>query len=78
MAPGHCEERTHDYIPHGATTLFAAPNIATGEVTSQCKPRHRHQEFLAFLKHVAKTYPDHHLHLVMDIYGTSKKAEVKD
>ena len=78
MAPGHCEQRTHDYIRHGTTTLFAALNIATGEVTTQCKPRHRHQEFLAFLKHVAKTYPDHHLHLVMDNYGTHKKAEVKD
>lgn len=76
MQPGHCEQRTHDYVRHGTTTLFAALNIATGQVATQCKPRHRHQEFLAFLKHVAKAYPDQDLHMVMDNYGTHKKAEV--
>ena len=58
MQPGHAEQRTHDYVRHGTTTLFAALEIATGKVTGLCKKRHRHQEFLAFLKHVARAYPD--------------------
>jgi len=47
-------------------------------VTGACKPRHRHQEFLAFLKQVARAYPEGELHLVMDNYGTHKKQEVRD
>ena len=58
MQPGRPERRTHDYVRHGTTTLFAALEIATGTVTGACKPRHRHQEFLAFLKQVARAYPD--------------------
>jgi hypothetical protein len=56
----------------------AALDIATGQVTGVCKPRHRHQEFLAFLKHVARAYPDQELHLVMDNYAAHKKVEVRD
>ena len=78
IAPGHAEQRTHDYIRHGTTTLFAALEVATGQVTGLCKNRHRHQEFLAFLKHVARAYPDQELHLVMDNYATHKKQEVRD
>ncbi len=70
MQPGHAEQRTHDYVRHGTTTLFAALEIATGKVTGLCKNRHRHQEFLAFLKHLARAYPDRELHLVMDNYAT--------
>jgi transposase len=70
MQPLHAEQRTHDYARHGTTTLFAALEIATGKVTGLCKDRHRHQEFLAFLKHVARAYPDRDLHLVMDNYAT--------
>jgi hypothetical protein len=66
MQPGLPERRTHDYVRHGTSTLFAALEIATGKVTAACKPRHRHQEFLAFLKQVAHAYPDTELHLVMD------------
>ena len=78
MQPGHAEQRTHDYVRNGTTTLFAALEIATGRVTGQCKQRHRHQEFLAFLKHVARTYPDQELHLIMDNYATHKKQPVRD
>jgi transposase len=78
MQPGHAEQRTHDYVRHGTTTLFAALEIATGQVTGQCKNRHRHQEFLAFLKHVARGYPDRELHLVMDNYAAHKRAEIRD
>jgi transposase len=78
MQPGHAEQRTHDYVRHGTTTLFAALEIATGKVTGLCKDRHRHQEFLAFLKHVARAYPDRELHLVMDNYATHKRIEVRD
>jgi transposase len=77
MQPGHAEQRTHDYVRHGTTTLFAALEIATGKVTGLCKKQHRHQEFLAFLKHVARTYPGVELHLVMDNYTTHKHAKVK-
>jgi transposase len=66
MQIGIPERQTHDYVRNGTTTLFAALNIATGQVTGVCKPRHRHQEFLAFLKHVARAYPDHEQGLVMD------------
>ncbi len=52
--------------------------IATGQVTAACKPRHRHQEFLAFLKQVARSYPENELHLVMDNYSTHKRVEVRD
>jgi len=77
MQPGHAEQRTHDYVRHGTTTLFAALEIATGKVTGLCKNRHRHQEFLAFLKHVARAYPDTELHLVLDNYATHKHPNVK-
>ncbi len=58
MQPGHAEQRTHDYVRHGTTTLFAALEVATGKVTGLCKNRHRHQEFLIFLRHLARAYPD--------------------
>ena len=82
MQPGHAEQRTHDYVRHGTTTLFAALEIATGQVTGVCKQRHRHQEFLAFLKHLARAYPDRgdgtELHLVMDNYAAHKRIEIRD
>ena len=77
MQPGQAEKRTHDYVRHGTTTLFAALEIATGQVTGVCKPRHRHQEFLVFLRHLARGYPDQQLHLIMDNYGAHKHPKVK-
>jgi transposase len=77
MQPGHAEQRTHDYVRHGTTTLFAALEIATGRITGVCKNRHRHQEFLAFLKHVARAYPECELHLVMDNYAAHKHPNVR-
>ena len=74
---GSCEKRTHDYVRHGTSTLFAALEIATGRVTGACKPRHRNTEFLAFLKQVARAYPDQDLHLVMDNYAAHKHPNVK-
>ncbi len=78
MQPGLPELRTHDYKRHGTTTLFAALEIATGKVTGAVKARHRHQEFLAFLKQVARAYPEGELHLVMDNYAAHKRIEVRD
>ena len=78
MQPGLPERRTHDYKRHGTTTLFAALEIATGRVTARCQPRHRHQEFLRFLKQVAKAYPDRELHLIMDNYAAHKRIEIRD
>jgi transposase len=77
LQPGLIERRSHDYIRHGTSTLFAALEIATGQVTAACKPRHRHQEFLAFLRQVAHAYPDQTLHLVMDNYAAHKHPNVK-
>ena len=77
MQPFVPEKPAHDYVRHGTTTLFAALHIATGQVTGLCQPRHRHQEFLRFLKQVAKAYPDTDLHLVMDNYAAHKRIEIK-
>ena len=69
---------THDYKRHGTSTLFAALNTQTGEVIGQCKKRHRHQEFLAFLKTVEKQTPKVlDLHLIVDNYATHKHEKVK-
>jgi transposase len=78
LQPGFPERRTDDYVRHGTTTLFTALEVATGTVTAAVKPRHRHQEFLAFLKQVAKAYPDDALHLVMDNYAAHKRVEVRE
>jgi transposase len=77
MVPGRPERRTHDYVRHGTTTLFAALEVATGRVTDACHPRHRHIEFLGFLKQVAKAYPRRQLHVVVDNYATHKHAKVQ-
>jgi transposase len=74
--PGRPEQRTHDYVRHGTTTLFAALEVATGRVTNQCQPRHRHQEFLAFLKQVARAYPRRQLHVICDNYATHRHPAV--
>jgi hypothetical protein len=70
MRPGIPERQTHDYVRHGTTTLFAALQIATGTVTDACYARHRHGEFLKFLKKVAAAYPGQDLHVVCDNYAT--------
>jgi len=77
LRPGQIERHTHDYKRNGTTTLFAALNIATGEVIGDCHPRHRHQEFLKFLKLVDKQIPDKELHLILDNYGTHKQERVQ-
>ena len=75
---GYVEGVTHDYIRHGTTTLFAALDVATGAVIAECKPRHRHQEFLSFLRRIDKEVPkDLELHLIVDNYCTHKHAKVK-
>lgn len=78
MGLGYLEGITHDYIRHGTTTLFAALDVANGSILSQCKPRHRHQEFLSFLRHIEANVPDHlDVHLICDNYGTHKHAKVR-
>jgi transposase len=78
LRPGLAERRTHDYVRHGITSLFAALEVATGKVTGRCFDRHRHTEFLAFLKLVARTYPRRELHVVLDNYGTHKHPAVRN
>ncbi len=70
--------RTHDYVRHGTTSLFAALDIATGTVIGRHQRRHRHQEFLKFLKTIdANTPPESDLHLVCENYATHKTPEIK-
>jgi transposase len=76
IMPGVPERQTHDYVRNGTTTLFAALEVATGRVEQTCLPRHRHQEFLRFLKQVAKAYPRKKLHIVCDNYATHKHPAV--
>lgn len=78
LRPGLAKRATHDYVRHGTATLFAALEVATGRVTDRTFERHRHEEFLAFLKLVAKAYPKRQLHIVLDNYGTHTHPEVKD
>jgi transposase len=87
MQPGLIERRSHDYYRHGTSTLFAALDIATGQVTAALKPRHRNTEFLAFLKQVERTYrgvvdeitgQPVELHLVMDNYAAHKHPAVRE
>lgn len=78
MGLGYVEGVTHDYARHGTTTLFAALDIANGDIIAQCKPRHRHQEYLAFIKHVDQNVPlKLDIHLVVDNYATHKYPKVK-
>ncbi len=75
---GYVEGYTHDYIRHGTTTLFAALDVATGKVIGQCSKRHRHQEFLAFLRLIDReTPPELDIHLVVDNYATHKHPKVQ-
>ena len=78
MGLGYVEGVTHDYIRHGTTTLFAALNVLDGEVLASCKPRHRHQEFLAFLREIDAAVPQElDIHMVVDNYATHKHPKVK-
>jgi transposase len=76
--PGRLGTMTHDYKRHGTTTLFAALNVAEGIVIDACMSRHRHQEWIKFLKHIdAATDPKAQLHLVADNYATHKHPKVR-
>jgi putative transposase len=75
---GYVEGVTHDYVRHGTTTLFAALDIATGRVLTKCKKRHRHQEFLQFLRHIDASVPKKlDVHLIVDNYATHKHESVR-
>ena len=78
LKKGRCGTFTHDYVRHGTTTLFAALEILEGKVIGQCFPRHRHQEFLKFLRRLDNEFPEKlKLHLVLDNYGTHKHPKVE-
>ena len=79
MGLGYVEGITHQYVRHGTLTLFAALDLTTGEVIAQCKKRHRHQEFLQFLKHIEANVPKQlDIHLVVDNYATHKHAKIRN
>jgi putative transposase len=78
MGLGYVEGVTHDYIRHGTTTLFAALDVANGTVLSHCKMRHRHQEYLGFLKTIDANVPEHlDIHEVVDNYATHSHPTAK-
>ena len=80
MTPGQAERGTHDYERHGTTSLFAALNVATGEVIGQCYRRHRQQEFVRFLDAIDVAVPEEEgvaVHLILDNYGTHKAPRVR-
>jgi DDE superfamily endonuclease len=77
LRPGLPARQTHDYVRHGTTTLFAALEVATGRISADaCYPRHTNEEFLAFLKQVAKAHPRVKLHVICDNYGTHSHDNV--
>jgi transposase len=76
MRPGLPENATHDYKRNGTATLFAALEVATGQITDRCYERHGKAEFLDFLKHVARAYPRRKLHVVLDNYHTHKHDDI--
>ncbi|UIX29907.1 IS630 family transposase [Streptomyces sp. GQFP] len=71
------EKRTHDYVRHGTTNLFAALNVATGEVIGECKPSRNGKNFLAFLKKAVKPHAGKEIHVVLDNLSTHTTPEVK-
>ena len=78
MKKGRCGTMTHDYKRHGTTCLFAALNVLDGTVIGTCYPRHRHEEFLKFLRKIDRdTPPRRALHLILDNYGTHTHPHVK-
>ncbi len=77
MVPGRCGTMTHDYQRNGTTTLFAALEMAEGRLIGTCMSRHRHQEWIKFLKLIdAQTPPELDLHLILDNYATHKHPNV--
>ncbi len=75
---GRAGTMTHDYKRHGTTTLFAALEVATGRILRDCMPRHRHQEFLKFMRQLVRTVPKHlAIHVILDNYQTHKHPKVK-
>lgn len=78
MRPGQIERRTHDYVRHGTTSLFAALDVKTGEVIGKCHQRHRAIEFRKFLDQIdAAVPPDLDVHMILDNYGTHKTALIQ-
>lgn len=78
LKKGRCGTMTHDYKRNGTTTLFAPLNILDGKVVGECHTRHRHQEWLRFLRRLDREFPSSlKLHLVMDNYGTHKEPHVQ-
>jgi transposase len=78
LGMGHIRTRTHDYYRHGTITLFAALNYLTGRIVSRTEERHRHEEWLRFLKQVNREFdPSLDIHIILDNYATHKHANVR-
>ena len=77
LRPGQVERHTHDYERHGTTSLLAALDVATAEVTHEAGARHTGADFLAFLRRIERAYPDQELHVILDNVSTHKTPDVK-
>jgi putative transposase len=78
MSLGYVEGVTHDCVRHGTTTLFAALNVLNGAILAECKPRHRHQEFLAVLRAIDQAVPaERDVHCIVDNYASHNHPKVK-
>jgi transposase len=77
MRPGQVERHTHDYKRHGTTCLFAALEVGSGQVTTDTRARHTGADFLAFMRRVARAYPEGELHVVLDNVSTHKTPDVR-
>jgi len=78
LKKGRCQTMTHDYKRNGTTTLFAALNVANGQVFGLCQEKHRHQEWLKFLRMIDRTVPaDKEIYLICDNYATHKHERVQ-
>jgi transposase len=77
LKPGQVERHTHDYKRNGTTSLFAALNVATGEVTQEARARHTGDDFLAFLRRIDRVYRDQELHVILDNVSTHKTPDVR-
>ncbi|MCL0093936.1 IS630 family transposase [Dehalococcoidia bacterium] len=79
LRPGQVERHIHDYKRNGTTCLFSALNIANGSVIAKCQPRHRHQEFLKFLRLIERETPkEKDIHMILDNYATHKHPKIKE
>ena len=78
MPPGQVERHTHDDKRHGTTCLFAALEVGSGQITTDHRTRHTGADFLAFMRRVARAYPEGELHVVLDNVSSHKTPDIRE